>query len=81
MVMELFSITVNQLLFGMTLFHDLLLKNLFTQVTNLICCKDEDYQGNEILETFLRTGLKCVQGFHEPCKKILHKNKSWFTGT
>lgn len=45
--MELFSITVNQILFAMTLFHDLLVKNLFTQVTNLICCKDEDYQGKK----------------------------------
>lgn len=68
MVMELFSITVNQFLFAMTLFHDLLVKNLFT-VTNLICCKDEDYHENEILETFLRTGLRCLKGSHEPRKK------------
>lgn len=31
-VMELFFVTVNQLLFAMTLFHDLLVKNLFTLI-------------------------------------------------
>lgn len=67
-VMELYFVTVNQLLFAVTLFYDLLVENLFT-VTNLICCKDEDYQENEILETFLRTGLRCLQGSHEPRKK------------
>lgn len=61
--MELFFVSVNQLLFAMTLFHDLLVKNLFTHVTNLICCE------NEIFETFLRTGLRCLPGSHEPRKK------------
>lgn len=55
--MELFFVTVNQLLFAVTLFHGLLVKNLFT-VPNLNCCKDEDYQENKISETFLRTGLR-----------------------